>query len=594
MVTIRGQTAETSLRRVAMVCGAAVMLLGILGLAGWLTGLRGLAAISRDYLPMASSTGWSFLFLGFVLVRHGSRHLKDRGLGLALVILTTVFGFLNFLEYFIGVDLSLEEVLFPVFEEFGRVVTNRMSPLTGGIMFLAGVSMFLLLRPYSSTRNQPGVLGSLVAILGLIGTTGYLFGTPLLHGGDVIPMAVTTTIAVLLLGVGLTAAAGPESFPLRALVGSSVRARLLRIFLPLTVSIVIAQGWLHRIIPGVFGNPAMTAASLALGFAGVMVLLVTVAGRAISHDLDRAGAARQQAEETLRETAGTLQTIIQASPLSIIVLGREGRVQQWNPASARIFGWTAEEVIGRPYPIVPEEKMGEFQENLKRALTGESLAGVELTRRKKDGSPIDISLYTAPMYDPQGEVTAILSLNEDITERKRAEAALQRAEREFRLMAGNIPAVVFKGYLDGSVEFFDDRIEVITGYPRAEFDTRRRSWTDLICEDDRRDVKEIFIKALKGSGIYVREYRINTETGEVVWVQERSCIVRNPEGKVDYVSGVLFDITARKREEEALRESAEKYRIVADYNHDWEYWIGPDGDLIYVSPSCDADHRLSG
>jgi PAS domain S-box-containing protein/putative nucleotidyltransferase with HDIG domain len=235
--------------------------------------------------------------------------------------------------------------------------------------------------------------------------------------------------------------------------------------------------------------------------------------------------------------------------------------------------------------------MGEVQGNLKRALTGESLAGVELTRRKKDGSPIDISIYTAPIYDPQGEVTAIVGLNQDITERKRAEEALQRAEREFRLVAGNIPAIVFKGYLDGAVEFFDDRVEAMTGYPRAEFDTRRRSWTDLICADDRRDAKEVFIKALKGSGIYVREYRINTKTGEVVWVQERSCIARNPEGKVDYVSGVLFDITARKREEEALRESEEKYRIVADYNRDWEYWLGPDGDLIYVSPSCE---RITG
>ncbi len=116
-------------------------------------------------------------------------------------------------------DLSLEEVLFPFVQKFGRVVTNRMSPVTGGIMFLSGVSMFLILRPYQTTRNLPGVLGSLVAILGLIGTTGYLFGTPLLHGGEVIPLAVTTTIAFLLLGVGLTAAAGPDSFPLRTLSG---------------------------------------------------------------------------------------------------------------------------------------------------------------------------------------------------------------------------------------------------------------------------------------------------------------------------------------------------------------------------------------
>ena len=240
------------MRRVAMICGATVMLLGILGLAGWFAGAGKLARISWHYIPMAQSTAWSCLFLGSSLLLYGSRPLEGRGRGLALavVILTTVFGFLNFLEYFIGVDLSFEEVWFPATEQFGRVVTNRMSPMTGAGMFISGIALFLVLRPRHPIRNLSGVLGLLVAMLGLVGTMGYLFGTPLLYGGDVIPMAATTTVAFLVLGVGLTAAAGPECWPLRALVGDSVRARLLRTFLPLTGFIVLAQGWLHQIILG--------------------------------------------------------------------------------------------------------------------------------------------------------------------------------------------------------------------------------------------------------------------------------------------------------------------------------------------------------
>ena len=285
-----------------MICGATVMMLGILGLAGWFAGAGKLARISWRYIPMAQSTAWSCLFLGSSLLLHRSRSLEGRGRGLALavVILTTVFGFLNFLEYFIGVDLSLEEVWFPATEQFGSVVTNRMSPMTGAGMCISGIALFLVLRPRHPIRNLSGVLGVLVAMLGLVGTMGYLFGTPLLYGGNVIPMAATTTIAFLVLGVGLTAAAGPECWPLRALVGSSVRARLLRTFLPLTGFIILAQGWLNQIIPGLFSNPALTAALLALGVAGVMVLVVTAAGGAISKDLDRARAARQQAEAEIR------------------------------------------------------------------------------------------------------------------------------------------------------------------------------------------------------------------------------------------------------------------------------------------------------
>jgi signal transduction histidine kinase len=293
---------ETSLRRVAMICGAAVMMLGMLGLAGWFAGVGELARISWRYIPMAQSTAWSCLVLGAVLLLYRSRSLEGRGCALALVvvILTAVFGFLNLLEYFIGVDLSLEEVWFPATEQFGSVVTNRMSPLTGAGMCISGIALFLVLRPRHSIRNLPGVLGLLVALLGLVGTMGYLFGTPLLYGGDVIPMAVITTITFLVLGVGLTAAAGLECWPLRALMGDSVRARLLRTFLPLTGFIVLAQGWLHQVIPGLFSNPALTAALLALGAAGVMVLVVAAAGGAISKDLDRARAARQQAEAEIR------------------------------------------------------------------------------------------------------------------------------------------------------------------------------------------------------------------------------------------------------------------------------------------------------
>jgi signal transduction histidine kinase len=314
MVSFTGQPVETSLRRIAMLGGAAVMLLGMLGLAGWFAGAGKLARMSWYYIPMAQSTAWSCLFLGSSLLWHGSRPLEGRGCGLVLtvVILTSVFGFLKAIEYFIGVDLSLEEFWFPASEQFGRVVTNRMSPLTGGGMFISGIALFLVLRPRLLIRNLPGILGLLVAMLGLVGTMGYLFGTPLLYGGNVIPLAANTTVAFLVLGMGLTAAAGPESWPLRAVVGDSVRARLLRTFLPLTGFIVLAQGWLHQIITGLGSNPALTAAFLALGFAGVMVLAVTAAGGVISKDLDRARAARQQAE----------------AEINVLNLELEGRVRE--------------------------------------------------------------------------------------------------------------------------------------------------------------------------------------------------------------------------------------------------------------------------
>ncbi len=144
--------------------------------------------------------------------------------------------------------------------------------------------------------------------------------------------------------------------------------------------------------------------------------------------LEEEVAERQRAEEVLREYHQKLEALIQASPLSIFVLDPEGKILLWNPASESTFGWSAKEVLGRVLPIVPEDKEEEFWNNLRRGLAGDSLKGVELRRRKKDGTPIDINVYTSPLYDSQGQVTGLMVVDADVTERKRADELIKLNE----------------------------------------------------------------------------------------------------------------------------------------------------------------------
>ena len=125
---------------------------------------------------------------------------------------------------------------------------------------------------------------------------------------------------------------------------------------------------------------------------------------------------------------------------------------------------------------------------------------------------------------------------------------------DFTLLLNNIPAVVFKGYKDGSVDFFDQKVEEMTGYPRIDFESRRRKWTELVFEEDINKVKQSFVKGLKTNKSYVREYRIKNRYNKLIWIQERSQIVCDKSGDVKYVSGIFFDITSRKQTEEALQE----------------------------------------
>jgi PAS domain S-box-containing protein len=134
-------------------------------------------------------------------------------------------------------------------------------------------------------------------------------------------------------------------------------------------------------------------------------------------------AERTRAEQELLRANQALRALIRASPLAIIALDAGGRVTIWNPAAERIFGWGERDVLGRPLPTIPEDLLPEFSSGLATSLRGDVHTGHETRRLRKDGSAIEVSLWTAPLYGPRGEPCGRLGVVEDITGRRRAEEA---------------------------------------------------------------------------------------------------------------------------------------------------------------------------
>ncbi|HYN90142.1 MAG TPA: PAS domain S-box protein, partial [Ardenticatenaceae bacterium] len=149
---------------------------------------------------------------------------------------------------------------------------------------------------------------------------------------------------------------------------------------------------------------------------------------------------RRQAEERLRETNATLQALIQASPLASVVLDPDGSVQLWNPAAERIFGWSEEEVLEHPHPVVVENQKDEFRAMLDTVVAGEAFTGREAQRHRRDGAIVDVSIAAAPLYDSQGGVRAVMAVFADVTERRRAEARLSLLAEASTLLAGSLDA----------------------------------------------------------------------------------------------------------------------------------------------------------
>jgi diguanylate cyclase (GGDEF)-like protein/PAS domain S-box-containing protein len=132
----------------------------------------------------------------------------------------------------------------------------------------------------------------------------------------------------------------------------------------------------------------------------------------------------KQRTAELRETNQTLSVLIQASPLAIFVLDTRGHVTLWNTAAERMFGWNEKEVLNQPFPAISEQGEESFRAGLQDALRGKFSTDYETRRRRKDGTLIDTNIWTAALYDASGEVSGIMAIVADITERKHAEARI--------------------------------------------------------------------------------------------------------------------------------------------------------------------------
>ncbi|MGQ9688657.1 MAG: PAS domain S-box protein [Desulfobaccales bacterium] len=282
--------------------------------------------------------------------------------------------------------------------------------------------------------------------------------------------------------------------------------------------------------------------------------------------IDRDITERHRASEALFRETEKYRTLVEESPLGVAIVGEDGTYKYINPKFVEIFGYTLADVpTGRdwfaqafPDPELRRQVIDTWYQDLRDYQVGEARPRT-FPVSCKDGSQKIINFR--PVTLATGDQLVIY---EDVTEHHRAEAALRESEAKYRLLVKNIPAVVFRGYADWYVEFFDDKVEELTGYPREDFKWGRIKWCELILPEDLGECQDIFRQALKTSGAYVRQYRIRHRLGHILWIEARGQIVRDPNSRIDHVYGVFFDITKQKEIEEALRESKENLKTIMD------------------------------
>ena len=149
----------------------------------------------------------------------------------------------------------------------------------------------------------------------------------------------------------------------------------------------------------------------------------------------------KQARMELQKSNDLLQAIIESTPTALIGLDLEGRVQRvWNPAAEKMLGWSEQEALGRYLPSVPTDKEDEFNHFREMIKNGKPLYGIDVQRQKKDGTPIEYSIYASPLHDMDGQIVGKIAVLVDITERKRMENELRETER-YRSIINRIQSI---------------------------------------------------------------------------------------------------------------------------------------------------------
>ncbi len=170
---------------------------------------------------------------------------------------------------------------------------------------------------------------------------------------------------------------------------------------------------------------------------------------------------RRQAAGELRDANEHLRALVESAPLAVFSIDVERRIQSWNPAAERLFGWTQAEVLGRPLPYVGPDEHDEVERNIAHVLAEGPLLSVPARRLRKDGTHVDLSLSVAPLHDASGNVTGMLGIAEDVTSVKALEQQLRQAQK--------MEAV---GKLAGGIAHdFNNILTAITGFAELALST---------------------------------------------------------------------------------------------------------------------------
>jgi PAS domain S-box-containing protein len=348
---------------------------------------------------------------------------------------------------------------------------------------------------------------------------------------------------------------------------------------------------------------------LAMAFFVTICVMISLLAEAKRRANQKVLGIKQNLEKLVQERTHELEkseehfrNLMEQSPLAIAIFTPEGQFTDVNPAWYRQWGLNREEATGvfarynhrtdkqledlGVMPLVERAYAGEsvvlppIEYIGNRALNEMGVEGVEARSRW-----IQIHLY--PIKDENGSVAYVVNTNVDITELRQSETKLEKLEYDRSIILDSTSEIIAFHDLDHNFHWVNKAYLEATGLSLSQVQGRKcyHVWgLDRLCSPC--PVSKAIETGEPCEGELTPENQEHWPSDQGCWMV-RATPVKDDDGSIVGAIEVAYDITERKRDEEKLIQAERRYRTVADFTYDWEYWKSPEGTFLYVSPSCE-------
>jgi diguanylate cyclase (GGDEF)-like protein/PAS domain S-box-containing protein len=259
---------------------------------------------------------------------------------------------------------------------------------------------------------------------------------------------------------------------------------------------------------------------------------------------------RRRAQEALRRMAAMVAT----STDGILAVDVNGLVVNWNLGAERMYGYSAEEIIGQPIAtIVPDAQSDELTALLGRVRRGEPIEQIETIRKRKDGSIVEVSISFAPLTDVTGNFVASAAIHRDISHARRAAEALRASEERYRRIVETAYEGIWVIDAKNVTTFVNPRMAEMLGLTVDEM--LGRPLFDFLGADSRANFASSHPDRLKGNS-QQREVRFTRKDGTDLWTLLSIRPSMSEAGRYEGSLAMVMDITERRRDQKALEYQA--------------------------------------